>query len=257
MLAIINQRAPGPEPRAPAREGDSIIRVLRTLTLREVLPATPRARIVRLDLGTEPFDYLPGQAVVIGSHGADARKPYSIASAPEDARRDGFIELLVGVNGDGVAGPHLALEPGTLVDVDGPLGAFTFPDAPQETCFVFIAGGTGIAPLRAMLRRALHLPHRNIGLFYSARTPEEFAFEPELRALADTGEIELRQTVTRAARTEWTGARGRIDRAALSALVHQPETLCFICGPAAMVDEMPRVLRELGIAREKIRIEEW
>jgi len=230
---------------------------VRTLTLREVLPATPRARIVRLDLRGQPFDYAAGQAVVIGSHGGESRKPYSIASAPDDALRDGFVELLVGVNGDGVAGPHLALEPGALVDVDGPLGAFTFPAAPVETRFVFIAGGTGIAPLRAMLRHALRLPHRNIGLFYSARTPEEFAFETELRALAGTGEIELRQTVTRATQAEWTGARGRIDRAALSSLVHGAETLCFICGPAAMVDEIPRLLSEIGVPRDRIKIEEW
>ena len=230
---------------------------MRTLTLREVLPATPRARIVRLDLRGQPFDYAAGQAVVIGSHGGESRKPYSIASAPDDALRDGFVELLVGVNGDGVAGPHLALEPGALVDVDGPLGAFTFPAAPVETRFVFIAGGTGIAPLRAMLRHALRLPHRNIGLFYSARTPEEFAFETELRALAGTGEIELRQTVTRATQAEWTGARGRIDRAALSSLVHGAETLCFICGPAAMVDEIPRLLSEIGVPRDRIKIEEW
>ena len=212
---------------------------------------------MRLDLRGQPFDYAAGQAVVIGSHGGESRKPYSIASAPDDALRDGFVELLVGVNGDGVAGPHLALEPGALVDVDGPLGAFTFPAAPVETRFVFIAGGTGIAPLRAMLRHALRLPHRNIGLFYSARTPEEFAFETELRALAGTGEIELRQTVTRATQAEWTGARGRIDRAALSSLVHGAETLCFICGPAAMVDEIPRLLSEIGVPRDRIKIEEW
>jgi ferredoxin-NADP reductase len=231
--------------------------VPRTLTLRDVLPATPRARIVRLDLGGEPFDYAAGQAILIGSHGGDARKPYSIASAPEDARRDGFVELLVGVNGDGIAGPHLALEPGALVDVEGPLGAFTFPAAPAETRFVFIAGGTGIAPLRAMLRHAIHLPHRNIGLFYSARTPDEFAYEAELRELAGTGEIELWQTVTRAAEAEWDGARGRLDRAALGELVHDPQTLCFICGPQGLVDEIPRLLHEIGIARERIRLEEW
>ena len=40
-------------------------------------------------------------------------------------------------------------------------------------------------------------------------------------------------------------------------LVHDPETLCFICGPAALVDEMPKQLRELGIPAARIRIEEW
>ena len=228
-----------------------------TLPIREVLPATPRARIARVDLEGHSFDYAPGQAVSIGTRGQDKRKPYSIAAAPEDARRDGWLELLVGVNADGLAGAHLTLEAGQLVDLDGPLGSFVFPPAPAERRFVFIAGGTGIAPLRAMMRRALHLPHRNIGLFYSVRTPDEFAYEQELRDLARSGEIELRQTVTRATDADWTGPRGRLNRDALEELVHDPATLCFICGPPALVDEMPKILADLGIPPERIKIEEW
>jgi ferredoxin-NADP reductase len=167
------------------------------------------------------------------------------------------VELLVGVDEHGAPGPHLTLEAGHLVDVEGPLGAFTFPDAPDERRFVFIAGGTGIAPLRAMLRHALTLPHRNIGLFYSVRTPDEFAYEEELRRLARDGKIELRQTVTRANDANWTGPRGRLKRDALEELVHDPATLCFVCGPPSLVDEMPKLLGELGIARERIKIEEW
>jgi NAD(P)H-flavin reductase len=228
-----------------------------TLPIREVLPATPRARIARINLDGHAFEYAPGQAVSIATHGQDKRRPYSIAAAPEDARRDGWLELLVGVNADGTPGSHLALEPGTLVDVEGPLGSFTFPPAPVERRFVFIAGGTGIAPLRAMMQRALHLPHRNIGLFYSVRTPDEFAYEMELRGLADAGEIELRQTVTRATDMDWTGPRGRLNREALEELIHYPATLCFVCGPPALVDEIPRILSEMGIPRDRIRVEEW
>jgi glycine betaine catabolism B len=231
--------------------------VLLTLPIREVLPATPRARIARLDLNGPAFDYAPGQAVSIASHGHEQRRPYSIAAAPEDARRDGWLELLVGVNAGGSPGPHLTLEPGQLVDVDGPIGSFTFPPAPEERRFVFIAGGTGIAPLRAMMRHALSLPHRNVGLFYSVRTPDEFAYEEELRGLADAGKIELRQTVTRATDTDWTGPRGRLKRGALEELVHDPATLCFICGPPTLVDEMPKILADLGIPRERIKIEGW
>ena len=228
-----------------------------TLPIREVLPATPRARILRVDLDGHVFDYAAGQAVLIATHGSEAGKPYSIAASPEDARLSRCIELLVGVDPSGTAGDHLVLEPGALVDVDGPLGSFTFPANPVEPRFVFIAGGTGIAPLRAMLRHALTIPHRDIGLFYSARTPDEFAYERELRGLANAGQIELRQTVTRSTGDDWTGARGRIGRAALNELVHDPATLCFICGPPALVDEMPRLLEELGIPRSKIRLEEW
>jgi NAD(P)H-flavin reductase len=228
-----------------------------TLPIREVLPATPRARIARIDLDGHAFDYAPGQAVSIATHGQEKRRPYSIAAAPEDARRHGWLELLIGVNAEGTAGSHLTLEPGIQVDVEGPLGSFTFPPTPDERRFIFIAGGTGIAPLRAMMQRALHLPHRNIGLFYSARTPDEFAYESELRGLAQSGEIELRQTVTRAADPEWTGPRGRLNRAALEELVHDPATLCFVCGPPALVDEMPKILTGLGIPRERIKMEEW
>jgi len=228
-----------------------------TLSIRDVLPATPRARILRVDLDEQAFEYLAGQAVLIATHGYDKRRPYSISSAPEDAKQSRAIELLIGVDANGFAGPHLTLEPGTRVDVEGPLGAFTFPPDPVEPRFIFIAGGTGIAPLRAMLRHALAIPHRAIGLFYSARTPDEFAYESELRALAESGQIELRQTVTRSSGDDWTGARGRIGRTALAELVHGPDTLCFICGPPALVDEMPKLLEELGVPRFRIRLEEW
>src|SRR2546425_366609 len=144
---------------------------------------------------------------MIGRHGQEHRKPYSIAAAPEDARRDDWLEFLGGVDATGQRGPHLALEPGPMVDVAGPLGTFTFPADPLEPRFVFIAGGTGIAPLRAMLRHALAIPHRDIGLFYSARPPQEIAFEREFRELANAGDIEHRQTVTCATETDLTVSR--------------------------------------------------
>ena len=228
-----------------------------TVTVREVLPATPRSQIVRLDLAGQPFDYAAGQAVLLTLSSAAKRRPYSIASAPEDARRDGWLELLVGIDENGRTSDRLRIDPGTAVEVEGPVGTFVFPPDPPERRFVFIAGGTGIAPLRAMLRHALAIPHRDIGLFYSARTPSEFAYETEFRALAGAGRIELRQTVTRANDTEWSGPRGRFGRTELRELVHDPATLCFVCGPPALVDRMKKLLGELGVPPPRIRAEEW
>ena len=230
--------------------------MLLTLPIREIVPATPRARIVRLGLDGAAFPYRAGQAVVVGAD--EHRRPYSIASSPEESEEGGFLELLVGVDAQGDAGPHLVLRPGVLVGVEGPLGRFEFPVAPRERRFLFIAGGTGIAPLRAMLRHALRVPHDAIGLLYSARTMSEFAYERELRELAAGGLIELKQTVTReVAPGDWAGRQGRISRADLTPLVHHRETLCFICGPGALVQDMLATLSELGVARERIRIEEW
>jgi len=225
-----------------------------TLPIREVLEATPRARIVRLDLGDRAFDYDAGQAVLIAPHGDPRRVPYSIASAPEDARRDRMLELLVGA--DPSESPCFVPIVGALVDVEGPLGAFTFPALPEVRRFLFIAGGTGIAPLRAMLRHALAASYDSVGVFYSARTPDDFAYAAELRALAEAGRIELRQTITRSTTADWTGVRGRLTRDTLADLVHDTATLCFVCGPPSLVDEVPRLLEGMGIERTRIRIEE-
>jgi ferredoxin-NADP reductase len=230
--------------------------VLLTLPVREVLPATPRSRLVRIDLAGHHFPYRAGQAVFVAEHDQGRRKPYSLAGAPEDAAREGVLELLVGV--DSSSGSPLQVEAGTLLDVQGPVGRFTFPVEPPERHLVFIAGGTGIAPLRAMLRHALRVPRFIIGLLYSARTPGDFAFEEEFRQLAREGRIALRQTVTREIESEgWTGTRGRIGRGDLAPLVRDRETLCFVCGPPALVEDLPKMLAELGVPRERIRIEEW
>lgn len=214
--------------------------------------------MVRIDLGGTPFPYLPGQAVLVGSHGRETRRPYSIADAPEHARRDDCVELLVGTDGAGQPGPHLTLAAGGLVDLEGPLGRFTFPAQPEERRFLFIAGGTGIAPLRSMLRHALNGPHRDVGLLYSARTPDDFAYERELRGLAERKEIELELRVTRdVARDQWAGSRGRLAHADLAPLVHGRETLCFVCGPPALVEAIPRALEDLGVPKHRIRREEW
>lgn len=231
--------------------------MLLTVPIRDVVSATPRAKVVRLDLCGLAFPYAAGQALTIATHGLADRRPYSIASAPEDAARDGYLELLVGVDADGTPGPHLTLAVGAVVDVEGPVGGFTFPNTSGVPRVLFVAGGTGIAPLRAMIRHALAIGVTDIGVVYSARTAEDFAFEAELRDLAAAGRITLRLTVTREADQRWNGPRGRIDANLLADLVHARSTLCFVCGPRALVDDVPRALGALGVPADLIRVEEW
>ena len=229
-----------------------------TCPIRDVRPATERARTVRIALGGRPFPYLAGQAILIGLPGIDRRRAYSIAAAPEEAAREDCLELLVALDAEGNVGGDLHLERGTLVEIEGPLGRFTLPTRPVERRFLFIAGGTGIAPLRAMLHHALRVPHDAIGLLYSARNPGDFAYEQEFRNLAASGRIELELRVTReVAPGNWSGVRGRLTRADLVPLVHGQTTLCFVCGPEALVTDIPEILVELGVPRERIRTEEW
>jgi ferredoxin-NADP reductase len=230
-----------------------------TLQASTVVPATPRAAIVRLALGDLDFEYAAGQAVLVGRPGQDARRPYSLATAPHQAARDRAVELLVGLQPDGTAGPHLdGLAAGEWLELIGPVGSFVLPAEIDTGELLFVAGGTGIAPLRAMIHDALHRhPTVGLSLLYSARTPEEFAYGSELRALADAGRIRLVQTVTRHLDGEWTGERGRISRSHIMRLLTGRQALCYVCGPHALVQDVPRHLRELGIEPARIRLEEW
>ncbi len=233
--------------------------MLLTATIDAVSPATPRTLHVRLRLDA-PFAFAPGQAALLGAHGNAERRPYSIAVGPEEAARNGCLEFLIGLGADGTPGPHLPrTEPGERVDVEGPLGAFTFPDAPAERSFLFVAGGSGIAPIRSMLHHVLAVDRGwRVSLAYSARVPEELAFDAELRSLAAAERPALlRRRRPRHTGDGWSGGRTRIDRALLAQCVTDPATLCFVCGPESLVHEVPRMLRELGIADARIRVEEW
>jgi Na+-transporting NADH:ubiquinone oxidoreductase subunit F len=229
-----------------------------TFRIREAIPATPRAHIIRVDLQGQPFEYRAGQAAYLRPEGAEKRRPYSMASAPEETEQRGMLEFLV-QTADGSSGltPEL-VRAGAAVEVEGPLGSFTFPERPHERRFIFIAGGTGIAPLRSMLWHAL-LAERggHSSLIYSVRSPEEFAYLDEFQKLEDDGRIDFRHTVTRAATVGWTGRQGRIDLSCLQGLIVPGETLCFLCGPPALVGEIPLQLKELGVRSEQIRIEHW
>lgn len=222
---------------------------------------TPRSRLLTLDLRDQSFEFRPGQAVLIGTRGVQPRRPYSIASSPEQAAETGRMELLIALEADGTLGSHLLdLTPGIAIDLEGPLGTFLFPADPPKQPLVFVAGGTGIAPLRAMIDHVLRrrdLPPR-ISLLYSARNGDEFAFIDELRHHTARGRLELHQTVTRDDSTAWAGGRGRIGRSHFESVVHEPaKTLCFVCGPRAMVSESVSTLAALGVPAEAIRTEAW
>ena len=183
--------------------------------------------------------------------------PYSIASAPYETEDGGFLEFLVKVDGSTRFGSQVAALPeGTTLQVAPATGGFGLPpDAPAHP-LLFIAGGTGIAPVRSMLMQAIHIDtyHRPT-LLFSARSPDEFAFVNEFHALQDAGKLTLILTLTGSA-LEWRHARGRASRDQLATLL-APDMLYFVCGPPAMVSEVPAMLTTLGVNDDQIRTERW
>ena len=229
---------------------------MRTLALTHVEIASARQRLLTIDLGGTEFEYLPGQAVHIGPHGQQERRVYSIACSPERAQETGTLQFLIALDGR----EDLAwATSGARVDIDDPIGTFTFPPSIHAAWVLFVAGGTGIAPVRAMLDHLLRRhPAQRVSLLYSTRRSDEFAFLEELREHERRGRIELHQTVTRDDDTSWDGKRGRISRDHFEAVLHEPaSTLCFLCGPRSLVLDSAATLRELGVKADAIRTEGW
>jgi len=229
-----------------------------TVPVRQITRATPRIRILNLDLRASDFSFAAGQAVMLGLSESPLRKPYSIASAPWEVAKSAVMQVLVQVEDSGGLDPHLELaSPGTMLDLEGPFGSFGLPDRIDRP-LLFIAGGTGIAPLRSMLIEHLSRPtNQPVALIYSARSVDEFAFRPELAALESAGRISTYFTVTREEKPDWQGRRGRISEALLAEALPSAGSTCFICGPPQLVTDASRLLMTLGVSAERILTEKY
>jgi CDP-4-dehydro-6-deoxyglucose reductase, E3 len=144
--------------------------------------------------------YRPGQYVLLGDPGAElVVRSYSIANAP---RSDGLISLLVTrVTGGQVSSwVHDVLRPGDRVLLSGPYGSFTTAQR-ESGPVLFLAGGSGLAPVRALAEAALR---RRTGapvvLFFSARTQLDLIDDQRFRGWQHRhpGRFRYLRTLTRA-----------------------------------------------------------
>jgi NAD(P)H-flavin reductase len=216
------------------------------LRLRSNRRATPTTRIIQIDLGEAGFEFQAGQWARVGPDGTPGQ-PFSIACPPVESRREKMLEFLVRDEGSGRA--VAALGRGAAVSVEGPHGRFHMPKAIEGDA-LFVAGGTGIAPLRSMVLDVLERPHPpRCSLLYSARSADEFAYANELRRLGHEGRLAVALTVTRAAAPRWKGSTGRVNRALLERLQPDAGTHAFVCGPAGFVADVRAALEEMGVRK--------
>jgi ferredoxin-NADP reductase len=191
--------------------------------------------------------------------GYQAERSYSIASAPGDAHVTITVERL----DDGEVSPYLTeeLRPGDELELRGPIGGW-FTWRPQEGGPVMlVAGGSGIAPLMAMIRqRAAVQSPVPVSLLYSSRAYEEIIYREELdRRAADDMDVMVVYTLTRTQPEGWRGYGRRIDRAMLEevAWAREERPLVFVCGPTPLVESVATTFVELGYAPERIKTERF
>jgi ferredoxin-NADP reductase len=226
----------------------------------ELVAETAQAKSILLDLPGWR-GHRAGQHVDIrltAEDGYQAQRSYSIASAPEDD----LLALTVERLDDGEVSPYLTdvLEPGDELELRGPIGGYFVWEASLPEPLQLIAGGSGIAPLRAMLRHWVAAGRPVAArLLYSARSLDDAIFREELLGLAAYDEVEVRIALTRAWPAGWSGHRGRIDRALVDAVTWAPSERprTYVCGPTAFVEAAAELLVESGHRPDSIKTERF
>lgn len=234
----------------------------------------------------ERFDFQPGQfvsTIAIDGNGKHQTRAYSIASAPRDS---GFDLCVNRVEGGFFSNLLCDLEPGQEVEFHGPHGLFMLR-APL-TDSVFIATGTGVAPMRSFVewlfpetgedraesdgeRSMDRSGGRNIWLVYGTRHDTEMYYAKYFEKIAARHtNFRYLNTLSRP-HESWEGLRGYVQdhvaeivksRAALNGMIKLPEGAMFdihayICGLNDMVSANRDRLKEMGWERKQIVFERY
>jgi ferredoxin-NADP reductase len=226
-------------------------------TVTAVGEETPRARTLALDVPGWA-GHRAGQHVdlrLTAEDGYRAERAYSIASAPGEPPAI-TVELIE----DGEVSPYLVevVREGDAFDVRGPIGGY-FVWAPEDGGpLLLVAGGSGVVPLRAMLRhRRLSRSEVPTRLVYSSRTLGDVIYREELGEDDPGRDVVL--TLTRVWPPDWSGRTGRVDAKLLAdvAWPARDEPLAFVCGPTSFVEVVAAGLVELGYDPARVKTERF
>jgi len=205
----------------------------RIVSIERLAPAI--MRVVLRTPPASPMRFLAGQYVDVIAAGV--RRSYSLANAP---REDGLLELLIKRYPGGVLSEYWfeRAAANDLVRIEGPLGTFflrdEFPEGQAPANILFLATGTGIAPVKALLEelaadRERAARHR-LRVFWGNREAENFCWDPVALGL-DIGFHHLLSGQD----TAWGGKRGYVQAAAIADGFDPADTMVYACGSDAMI----------------------
>jgi NAD(P)H-flavin reductase len=173
-----------------------------------------------------------------------ATRPYSIASPPEHRST---IQLVLNLVPGGPGSGYLfGLRDGDETRFNGPIGSFTLRDSSRDV--LFVATGTGIAPLRSMLwSLAIRNSTRRLTLFWGLRSERDLYYQEELVILQTRlPNFSFTTTLTQPT-ANWRGSIGRVTPL-VTATVSNVSTLeVYLCGNGAMIRDVRNVIRGKGL----------
>ncbi|HVO33829.1 MAG TPA: FAD-dependent oxidoreductase [Elusimicrobiota bacterium] len=225
------------------------------ISLKSIVIQAPNTVTLNLDAW---FPFKPGQAVQLAFPGDTKPRFYSICSSPTET---GFVSVTVKWPANHVLGTILpGLKAGDPIGVQGPFGSFGLPE-PLEGPLCFLAAGSGITPIRSMLKYAQDKRiQAEKWLFYSVRTPADELFGSEFEAW-ERSDHSFHRIVTLTGGAddgEWRGERGRLSERLLRKYWPDSHGHFFLCGPPAFVTDMEHLLSgPLNVPPARIRREQW
>ena len=251
---LLCQAVPASDLRLAAREVASVADLpRRVLALRLVRKDRLAPDVMRLELQPPPGDRLrrlAGQYLdVLLEDGK--RRAFSIANAPHGGDA---IELHIRhVAGGGFTGRVFQqLEPGAVLQVEGPLGTFV-PREDSERPLLFVAGGTGFAPVKALIEHFLHLgTRRPMTLYWGARSADELYLRdlPERWAREVPGFCFV--PVVSDPQCAAGLRSGLVHEAVLEDLPELADHDVYMSGPPAMIDACRRRFVEAGLPETRL-----
>lgn len=216
---------------------------------------------VRVRLGAE-LPFLAGQFVSLNVSGLPGvTRCYSFAAPPRDDREVSFIvrkvpggqlsTLFVDADDDALLGRG-----GREVELSGVAGELTL--RPGTGPLLFVAGGSGLGPLLALLQQAVvDREPRPITLYFGAREERDLYCMDELEALGRALPGGLRVVPVLAAVADgdaWAGERGLVTEKLPE---HAAGAQAYLCGPPAMIDAALPALQLAGVAREDLHADRF
>ena len=229
------------------------------LVLRDSKRESPSIMTFRFSPEGSAFRYVCQQAVRLALPDVEdpwgPARTFSLSSSPTE---EDILTVTCKISDTPFKQALSRRKPGDPAEAYGPLGAFLFQ---ANRPALMMAGGIGITPFRGMLRFASDTGTRQpIALLYSARTPEELVFAPELDAIAEGhSNIRVYYTVTRPqdSKQGWAGRVGRIDEAWIRVHVRGLDRpMYYVAGLPEMVESVVTTLRDrLGVSEEDIDYE--
>jgi ferredoxin-NADP reductase len=189
--------------------------------------------------------------------GPQAKRSYCLASAPEDR----YLMVTVESNRTGEVSSYLSheVQVGDDLELRGPIGEDFVWEARAPRPLQLIGGGSGITPLRAMLRhrvaQAARVPAQ---LLYSARSVMDLIYAAEIPGWRQTG-ADVAVTLTGRIPAGWTGLHGRVDRDMVkqATIGVDMDPLIYVCGPAGFVDTVGELLLNAGHPAASIHVERF